>query len=61
MPHSAAQPVHSLLTTAEAAERLRLRRTTTVQRYVREGRLQAVKVGRAWLIRPESVDALLRG
>ncbi len=47
-----------MCTAAEAAEMLRVA-VETVQRYVREGRLRARKVGRQYLIPLQEVEALL--
>jgi excisionase family DNA binding protein len=46
-------------TTAEAAERLRMK-PDSVARKINRGQLPAVKVGKQWLIRKETLDALLQ-
>jgi excisionase family DNA binding protein len=45
-------------TTAQAAERLHLKPETLARR-ISEGKLPGVKVGRQWLIKRETVDAML--
>lgn len=47
-----------MLTSREAAELLRLK-PETIQAYVRTGKLRAVKVGRAYLLRREEVERFL--
>lgn len=47
-----------LLTVQETAQMLKLA-PITVRRYIRSGRLPAVKVGRAIRVRREAVDSLL--
>jgi excisionase family DNA binding protein len=47
-----------LYTTAQAAERLHMK-AATLARKISEGKLAGVKVGRQWLIRKETVDAML--
>ena len=49
-----------LLTVIEAAEALRVH-PETVQKEIRRGKLQAVKVGRAYRIRRESIEHYLEG
>jgi len=46
-------------TTAEAAERLRMK-PDSVARKIKRGQLPAVKVGKQWLITKETLDALLQ-
>jgi excisionase family DNA binding protein len=45
-------------TTAQAAERLHMKPETLARR-ISEGKLAGVKVGRQWLIKRETVDAML--
>ena len=47
-----------MLTPLEASDRMNLN-VQTVMKWCREGRLKAAKVGRKWLIPPESVDAYI--
>lgn len=47
-----------LLTVPEIAVRLRVCRET-VRRYLRDGRLDGVRIGRAWLVSSESLARLL--
>jgi excisionase family DNA binding protein len=47
-----------LLTTEQVAEILHMKRDT-VSRKIWKGELPAVKVGRRWLVRRETLDALL--
>jgi excisionase family DNA binding protein len=49
----------TMLTTAEAAEILRMR-PDSVARKVKRGEIAAVKVGKQWLIRRETLDAMLQ-
>jgi excisionase family DNA binding protein len=49
----------AMLTTAEAAEILRMR-PDSVARKVKRGEIAAVKVGKQWLIRKETLDAMLQ-
>jgi excisionase family DNA binding protein len=51
------EPEH--YTTAEAAERLRIK-PDSVARKIKRGQLAAIKVGKHWLIRKETLDALLQ-
>jgi excisionase family DNA binding protein len=46
------------LTTAQAARRLHMKAATIAQR-INEGKIPGVKVGRQWLIKRETVDAML--
>ena len=46
-------------TTAQAAERLHMKPETLARR-ISEGKLEGVKVGRQWLIKRETVDAMLK-
>jgi len=46
------------LTTAQAAERLHMK-AATLARKLNDRTLPGVKVGRQWLIRTETVDAML--
>lgn len=46
-------------TTAEAAERLRMK-PDSVARKIKRGQLPAVKVGKQWLIAKDTLEALLR-
>jgi excisionase family DNA binding protein len=48
-----------LLTTAEAAEILRMR-PVSLSRKINRGEIRAVKVGKRWLISRETLDAMLR-
>ncbi len=48
-----------LLTVEEVADHLKVR-TTTVRRWIRDGYLPAAKVGQAYRIRIEAVEALLQ-
>jgi excisionase family DNA binding protein len=48
-----------LYTTAEAAEILRMK-PDSVARKIKRGQLQAVKVGKQWLIRKDTLDAMLQ-
>lgn len=49
-----------LLTVTEAAEALRLNRAT-VWRWAKDGKIPAVRVGRAWRISEAAVEKLLNG
>jgi excisionase family DNA binding protein len=51
------EPEH--YTTTEAAERLRIK-PDSVARKIKRGQLEAIKVGKHWLIRKETLDALLQ-
>jgi excisionase family DNA binding protein len=51
------EPEH--YTTAEAAERLRIK-PDSVAKKIKRGQLAAIKVGKLWLIRKETLDALLQ-
>ncbi len=48
-----------MLTIEETATRLRVT-PETIRRQLRAGRLEGAKVGAKWLIKPETVDQLLR-
>jgi excisionase family DNA binding protein len=48
-----------LYTTAEAAEILRMK-PDSVARKIKRGQLAAVKVGKQWLIRKDTLDAMLQ-
>jgi excisionase family DNA binding protein len=48
-----------LLTTAEAAEILRMR-PDSLSRKIKRGEIRAVKVGKQWLISRETLDAMLQ-
>ena len=48
----------SFLTVKEAAEALRISQQT-VRKYVKEGRLKGIRVGRPILVQEESIKALL--
>ena len=48
-----------LLTTAEAAEILRMR-PDSLSRKIKRGEIAAVKVGKQWLIRKDTLDAMLQ-
>ena len=48
-----------LCTTAEAAEILRMK-PDSVARKIKRGQLAAVKVGKQWLIRKDTLDAMLQ-
>lgn len=54
-----ATPSNKHLRTAEAAALLRVHPDTVI-RWLKEGRIRGLKVGTHWLIREESVLALLR-
>lgn len=47
-----------LLTTREAAKRLRLH-PKTVERYFRQGRIKAVKIGRDWRVLETELEFLI--
>jgi excisionase family DNA binding protein len=47
------------LTIEEVAARLRVK-PDTVRAWLRQGRLQGVKAGRLWRIRPQAVEAFIR-
>ena len=49
----------TLLTTAEAAQLLRMR-PDSVGRKIKRGEIPAVKIGKQWLIRKETLDAMLQ-
>jgi excisionase family DNA binding protein len=48
-----------LYTTAEAAEILRMK-PDSIARKIKRGQLAAVKVGKQWLIRKDTLEALLQ-
>jgi excisionase family DNA binding protein len=48
-----------LYTTAETAEILRMK-PDSVARKIKRGQLAAVKVGKQWLIRKDTLDAMLQ-
>jgi excisionase family DNA binding protein len=48
-----------LLTTAEAAEILRMR-PDSLSRKIKRGEIAAVKIGKQWLIRKDTLDAMLQ-
>jgi excisionase family DNA binding protein len=48
-----------LYTTAEAAEILRMK-PDSIARKIKRGQLAAVKVGKQWLIRKDTLDAMLQ-
>jgi excisionase family DNA binding protein len=48
-----------LLTTAEAAEILRMR-PDSLSRKIKRGEIAAVKVGKQWLIHKDTLDAMLQ-
>lgn len=48
------------VTTAEVRQRLKLRSSQTIWRYLRQGLLRGKKFGKRWLIDPLSVDERLR-
>lgn len=48
-----------LFTTAEAAEFLRMR-PDSIARKIKRGEIAAVKIGKQWLIRKETLDAMLQ-
>jgi excisionase family DNA binding protein len=50
---------HEFLTIEEVATRLRVK-PDTVRAWLRQGRLQGMKAGRLWRIRPQAVEAFLR-
>ncbi len=47
-----------LLTTREAAKRLRLH-PKTVERYFRQGRIKAIKIGRDWRVLENELEFLI--
>jgi excisionase family DNA binding protein len=47
------------LTIEEVAERLRVK-PDTVRAWLRQGRLQGIKAGRLWRIRPSAVEAFIQ-
>jgi excisionase family DNA binding protein len=49
----------TLLTTAEAAEILRMR-PDSVARKIKRREIPAVKIGKQWLIRKDTLDAMLQ-
>jgi excisionase family DNA binding protein len=51
------EPEH--YTTAEAAERLRIK-PDSVAKKIKRGELAAIKVGKLWLIPKETLDAMLQ-
>jgi excisionase family DNA binding protein len=51
------EPEH--YTTAEAAERLHIK-PESVAKKIKRGQLAAIKVGKLWLIRKDTPDALLQ-
>ena len=61
VPKTAVSPTQApqILTPTEAAEKMLLEKQT-VTKWCREGRLQASKVGRKWIIPKESVEAYIR-
>jgi excisionase family DNA binding protein len=50
---------HEHYTTAEVAEKLRITPDGVAKR-IKRGQLPAVRVGRRWLIRKETLDAMLQ-
>ena len=48
-----------LLTVNEVAKRLKLH-PVTITRYIREGKLSALKFGRVWRIKEEELDHILK-
>jgi excisionase family DNA binding protein len=48
-----------LLTTAQVAEILHMRPDSVVRK-IKNGEIAAVKVGHRWLVRPETLEALLQ-
>ena len=48
-----------LLTTANVAELLHIRPDSVVRK-IKRGEIAAVRVGRRWLVRPETLEALLQ-
>ena len=44
----------NLMTTEEVAKVLRVH-AETIRRYIREGRIEAVRVGKQWCIEPKSI------
>lgn len=46
-----------LLTTQQAAKRLKLNSASTLRHAIRRGELKAEKVGRDWMIDPADLDA----
>ncbi len=49
-----------LLTPEEVAERLRLS-VITVKKWLREGKLKGVKVGKLWRVPEEEVEKVIQG
>jgi len=49
-----------LLTTEEIAAILSVH-PRTVMRWLRQGKLKGVKIGRLWRVRPEDFEAFIRG
>jgi excisionase family DNA binding protein len=49
-----------LMTLAEVAELLRVD-VETVRRWCRTGEIQAVKVGRVWRVKRETIEAIMEG
>jgi excisionase family DNA binding protein len=49
---------HELMTAAQVGELLHMR-SDSVVRKIKHGEIPAVKVGRQWLIRKETLDAML--
>ena len=49
-----------LLTVIEAAKILRLN-SETVARYIREGKISAVKLGRVWRVEEKDLEEFIRG
>jgi excisionase family DNA binding protein len=53
------EPVEPLLTPEEVAERLRVSRPT-VYAWLKMGRLQGLRAGKVWRIRPADLEAFLQ-
>jgi len=53
------QGSHEVYFTAKEAARILRVRPATIQRYIRAGKLAAIKPGRHYLIRKSSLDAFL--
>jgi excisionase family DNA binding protein len=51
--------MEELLTTAEAAQALRMR-SDSIIRKIKRGEIPAVKVGKQWLIRKSALEALVQ-
>jgi excisionase family DNA binding protein len=52
-------PAHDLLTTAQVAEILHMKQDS-IARKINRGEIPAVKVGKRWLIRRDTLDAIVQ-